>query len=435
MSLFDADDFLLPDPVVAMVDPPVDAEPLAGPDDPEAPVAEVAPLIEDDVELEPVVEEQLLDDEIEDALETFADIDAAGEPCWAPSVDSLWSGVTRQEPAVAALRAAGRAPVHAYLLEGTTGAGTRDAARAFAASLLCPRGGCDDCDVCTRALVEGHPDMVVVERDGASISVDQAREIIRLAMRSPIESGRKVLVLVDFHLVTNAAPTLLKIIEEPPASTIFVILADHVPPELVTIASRCVLVPFGPLSIDQVTVTLMEEGADEASARRAAHAAAGRLDRARLLVHDAQLGRRITFWEQAPHRLDGTGAAASVVAAEAVQLLDEAAVGPLEDRQRSELEVLERRLDAAGPRSGLGQRKELTERHKRELKRLRDDELRVGLGLLQARYRDALVTGSASPVDCLDAVRRLGEVAEHLERNPSLGLALQALFLHLPALA
>jgi len=435
MSLFDADDFLVATPDPPMVDAPVDAEPLAEPDDALSSTPDVPPLVEDEVEVTPVVEEKLLDDEIEEALVAYEERVEQGEAQWAPSVDALWDGVTKQVTAVAALRAAGRAPVHAYLLEGSSGVGTRTAARAFAASLLCPRGGCNDCDVCARALVEAHPDLVVVEREGASITVDQAREIIRLAMRSPVEGGRKVLVLVDFHLVTNAAPTMLKIIEEPPGSTIFVILADHLPPELITIASRCVRVPFDALSVSQVISTLMDEGASEDVAHRAARAAVGRLDRARLLVDDPHLGQRITFWEQAPRRLDGTGAAAAVIAAEAVMLLDDAAVAPLEERQRAELAGLEKRLEAVGPRGGSGQRKELTERHKRELKRLRDDELRVGLGLLQGRYRDALVSGAAhSPAACIDAVQALGDAAGYLERNPSLGLMLQALFLRLPSL-
>ena len=116
-------------------------------------------------------------------------------------------------------------------------------------------------------------------------------------------------------------------------------------------------------------------------------------------------------------------------------LLEDAAVAPLEQRQRAELAGLEKRLEAVGPRGGSGQRKELTERHKRELKRLRDDELRVGLGLLQGRYRDALVSGTTqSAAACIDAVQVLGDAAGYLERNPSLGLMLQALFLRLPSL-
>jgi DNA polymerase-3 subunit delta' len=280
-----------------------------------------------------------------------------------------------------------------------------------------------------------HPDLLVIEREGASISVDKAREIIRLATRSPVEGDRKVLVLVDFHLVTNAGPTLLKIIEEPPASTVFVILAEHVPRELVTIASRCVQVSFGPVPLETVVDALIAEGADPEHALRAARASAGRLDRARLLVNDDSIGRRLEFWEGAPRRLDGTGAAVAVIAAEAATMLDSAAVGPLEARQRAEVETIEARLEAAGGRAGIGVRKELVERHKRELKRLRDDELRFGLSVLQRAYRDALVAGDTRDLSAVaGATALITEANRNLERNPNVTLLLQNLLLALPAL-
>lgn len=162
-----------------------------------------------------------------------------------------------QDRAAAQLQAAARSPVHAYLLVGPPGSGKRPAARAFAAALLCPNGGCGECEVCVRVLGEVHPDLVVVEREGPFITVAQAREIQRLALRTPNERPRKVLVLTDFHLVREAAPTLLKVVEEPPASTVFVILAEHVPPELVTIASRCVRVDFVALGAADVAAVLV----------------------------------------------------------------------------------------------------------------------------------------------------------------------------------
>ena len=64
----------------------------------------------------------------------------------------------------------------------------------------------------------------------------------------PLEGARKVLILDEFHLIQpDVPPRLLKTIEEPEASTVFVILADDVPNELVTIASRCVRIDFSPL--------------------------------------------------------------------------------------------------------------------------------------------------------------------------------------------
>lgn len=351
-----------------------------------------------------------------------------------PSADVLWGEVIGQDVAIAQLRSSTLSPVHAYLFAGPPGVGKLSAARAFAAALLCPRGGCGHCSTCVRALAQAHPDLVVVEREGASISVDQAREILRLAMRSPLEGDRKVLVLVDFHLVTIAAPTLLKIIEEPPPSTVFVVLAEQVTPELVTIASRCVIVPFAALGSRVIEAQLVAEGATVDHARRAAEMSGGRLDRARLLVSDRSLAERLAFWEQVPSRLDGTGAVVSVVAAETISLLDQIAVGPLAERQQAEGDALEARLEASGARGGSGVRKELVDRHKREQKRVRDDELRYGLAVISRRYVALTVAGDEDARAALVALKQISEANEHLERNPNLLLLLQSLYLRLPRL-
>ena len=162
---------------------------------------------------------------------------------------ALFAEVVGQEKTVAALLAAAARPVHAYLFVGPPGSGKAAAATSFAAALLCPASPPDGtCDTCRRVLSGVHPDVIEVEREGAAISIDAARQVSRLAATSPVEGDRKVIILHDFHLVEDAGPALLKTIEEPPATTVFVILAEYVPPELVTIASRCVRVDFQPLS-------------------------------------------------------------------------------------------------------------------------------------------------------------------------------------------
>ncbi len=345
---------------------------------------------------------------------------------------TVFDRLVGQRAAVAQLRAAARAPVHAYLLVGPPGGGKRPAARAFAAALLCPRGGCGECDVCARVLAGLHPDVVVVEREGPFITVAQAREIQHLALRTPHEGRRKILMLVDFHLVREAAPTLLKIVEEPPPSTIFVILAEHVPAELVTIASRCVRVDFGSLAPEELVAALGAEGYDEAVAARVAPAAGGRLDRARLLASDPDFESRRLTWESLPGRLDGTGATVSVLAAELVALLNSAAVGPLEARHGEERRALEEHIERSGER-GAG-RRQLQERHRRELRRLRADELRYGLALLAGVYRDAVASGTGDPRGCLRSLEVLQAAAEAIVRNPSEQLFLQALLLRLTPL-
>lgn len=354
-----------------------------------------------------------------------------------PTAGAVFDQLVGQERAVAQLRAAARSPVHAYLLVGPPGGGKRPAARAFTAALLCPDGGCGECDVCRRVLADVHPDAVVVERDGAYISVGQAREIQRLAMRTPNEGHRKVLQLIDFHLVREAAPTLLKVVEEPPPSTIFVILAEHVPPELVTIASRCVRIDFGRLSPEDLVTALTREGVDSTAAAAVADAADGRLDRARLLASDPGFAARRQVWRSLPTRFDGTGATVAVLAAEIVELLGTAAVGPLEARHAEERAALEARIERSGAR-GAG-KQQMIDRHRRELRRLRADELRYGLAQLAGTYRDALAVaggaGGGDPRRALGSLDAIQAASEGIVRNPSELLFLQALLLRLSPLS
>ena len=142
---------------------------------------------------------------------------------------SIWDAVVGQPRAVERLIRAADQPVHAYLFVGPAGSTKTQAARAFAALLI---GGVDDPEArdARLALAGMHPDIREIERSGPAISVDQSREIVRLSSLAPIESDRKVMILAEFHLLLpQGAALLLKTIEEPPPSTIFIVLADFVP--------------------------------------------------------------------------------------------------------------------------------------------------------------------------------------------------------------
>ncbi len=339
----------------------------------------------------------------------------------------LYSGVIGQDRAVAQLVASARAPVHAYLLVGPPGTGKRLAARSFAASLLCRDAGCGVCEDCTRALAGAHPDVVVHERTGAYITVGDAREIGRLGSLSPVEGRRKVLVLVDFHLVEQAAPALLKAIEEPPATTVYVVMAEQVPPELVTIASRCARVDFAPVPTGVIVEALVGEGVEAELAAEVAAASGGRVDRARLLASDAGFAARRAAWLEAPARLDGTGATGAVLADELLAGL-ESVVEPLQRHQAAELAELVERARLYGDRPG--ERKEVEARHRREERRARTDELRYGLSTMAGGYRDRLAT-ARDPRVALAAVEAIAAANEALARNPNVVLLLQALLVHL----
>jgi len=345
---------------------------------------------------------------------------------------SVWDPVVGQRRAVDHLRRCAAAPVHAYLFVGPPGSTKDIAARAFAANIL--SGGDDPEHRDARLAMSGeHPDVVEVRRVGAALHKDQISEIVRLASMAPVESDRKVIVLDEFHLLSaEGAGRLLKTLEEPPPSTIFVVLADHVPAELVTIASRCVKVEFGPIDPVVVESVLLAEGHTAEVARVAAAASAGNLDRARVLVSDSGLAARRDAFASVPHRLDGTGFTVATLADEMVRLADEAAAF-LTPVHAAEVAELEARVAASGER-GSG-RKAIEDRQKREVRRYRTDELRSGLAVMAGAYRDALVAGTAKrPEAAVRAVARIHESLDALQRNPNEVLLLQSLLLDLPAL-
>jgi len=347
---------------------------------------------------------------------------------------AVFERVIGQDRAVRLLRASLAAPVHAYLFVGPPGSGRREAALAFGAALVCPHGGCGVCEACTEALAERHPDVVVVERAGASISVEQAREVTRLSLRTPRAAPYQVLVLVDFHLVTQAAPALLKTIEEPPDTTVIVITADSVPSDFVTIASRCLRVEFQPLSEPDVALALERDGVDPGRAQAVAQAAGGRLDRARLLVRDEGFAARLERWRNIPSRLDGTGATIGTLVEELIAAANEP-VEVVKARQAEELEHLATLAEQAGERAIPG-RPLVEERHRREQRRVRTDELRAGLAALSATYRDRLADGrpSAGLSIQLRAIELVNEASERLVRNPNEPLLLEWLLLRLDSL-
>jgi len=356
-------------------------------------------------------------------------------------VADLFAEVVGQPRAVAALRAAAREPVHAYLFCGPEGTGARAAARAFAAALLCPDGGCGQCSTCRRALAGTHPDLVTVERTGASLGIDEARRLVGLAQRRPFEAARQVLVVTDLHLALRSAPALLKTVEEPPASTVFVLLADAVPPELVTVASRCVRVDFPPVPTRVIAEWLASRGVRADQATLVAEGAAGDLERAALVAEDPGFAGRLELWRSVPAVLDGQGATAGRLARQLLGAAD-AALEPLKAHHAAELEAMADEAKQLGER-GLPGRKDVTDRQHREERRWRTDELRIGLGVLARAYRDRLVdqvagnslgptTGSRS---CEAAIAMITDAAQSLERNPNETLLLESLLVRLGALS
>ena len=359
---------------------------------------------------------------------------------------TLFDEVVGQPRAVAQLTAAARRSVHAYLLHGPAGSGKRAAARGLAAALLCPDGGCGACPTCKRVLRGTHPDLVEVERSGASLEVGEARSIVARAQRRPLESSRQVVVIDDVHLDGKAVPALLKTVEEPPPATVFILLADSTPPALDTIASRCVQISFDPVPDRAVTAWLVARGVEPAHAEAVARASGGRLDCAELLVSDPAFAARQEEWRSIPSRLDGTGAAAAAASDQLLASTDEG-LGSLRDQHARELAELAEQSEALGNK-GIAGRRSVEDRHRREERRWRTDELRFGLAALAGEYRDRLAAnvdsgpGGSSPsvvnagrVAGIQRVMRQVEVIDRaaaaLGRNANESLLLDALMVEL----
>jgi DNA polymerase-3 subunit delta' len=365
-----------------------------------------------------------------------------------PPVAALFDGVVGQPRAVDALRQAASRPVHAYLLVGEAGDTRRALVRGFAAALLCPQGGCGHCGVCRRALDGIHPDLVEFERAGAALRVPDAQQVVQLAARRPLEAARQVIVVPDLEIPPwLAAPVLLKTLEEPPAPTVLVLPVEFVPPELATVASRCVRVDMASVPEADIRGFLQGRGVDPALAAELAAASGGSVDRARILADDGAFAERLALWRSVPTRLDGTGATAGALAAELVRRADET-VEPLRERHRLEMDALEEAAEQSGARAVSG-RKDVEARHRRVERRWRTDELRAGLATLAAAYRDRLVTrsgageaagaptpgGGARLRELSAAVAAVEETATELVRNPNETLMLEALLVRLSAVS
>ena len=356
-------------------------------------------------------------------------------------VPELFAGVVSQDAAVAAMRAAAANPVHAYLFRGPPGNGGLAAAYGFAAALLCPEGGCGECATCRASLAGTEPDLHVVRRSGASVSKETLRQVVTLAQRRPLHAARQVIVILDVHLVLDRAPVLLKTLEEPPGDTVFVLLADDVTPDLVTIASRSVEVDFPPVPRGELVKWLTDSGVTAEMAAVVADSSGGNPERARVMVDDPDVAARVALWSSVPDELTAAGMTAAGMTRRVLESADRA-VEPLRAAHAREIESLTAAAKEMGER-GLPGRKEIVDQHQREERRFRTDALRAGLGVLARTYRGRVVRSASSTMvvgdpdvrSATEAVGLITETAAALPRNPNETLLVQSLFVRLAVLA
>ena len=301
---------------------------------------------------------------------------------------------------------------HAWLVTGPPGSGRSIAALCFAAALQCTSDGvpgCGECRACTTTMAGTHADVRRIIPEGLSIGVDEMRNIVQIASRRP-GTGRWQIVLIEDadRLTEGAANALLKVVEEPPPSTVFLLCAPSVDPEdiAITLRSRCRHIALVTPPVDAIARVLVEtDGLSDEDARWAASVSGGHVGRARRLATDEQArGRRQRALGLA--RDAATPSRAYAAAEELVATAEAEARALTEGRNEAEADELRTALGAGGTgkgtagalRGATGAIKDLERRQKSRQTRASRDALDRALIDLATYFRDALLV-SALPAD------------------------------------
>ena len=317
-------------------------------------------------------------------------------PAPPPLGGSVWELVVGHDEQVTALReaVAGDRVTHAWLFTGPPGIGKLHTARVFAAALNCPSGGDGTCETCRRILRGVHPDVHLIVPEGDFLLVEEVRAVREEASRSRREARTAVFIFDEADRMTEAAANaLLKVLEEPPANVVFVLVARSPEALVGTVPSRARTVPFVPLSLAELAAALAAElDLRPEQAAWAAAAGHGRLARARSLLTDEATRTRRSAVLDLLDRLGSDRPSDALAAAGTVAALADEVVAAARLRQEGELAELD---EAFGSGRGTGAlRRRVEVRHRRELRRARFDAIREALADLLGAYRDIALLGT-----------------------------------------
>lgn len=150
---------------------------------------------------------------------------------------------------------------HFYLISGPEGSGRHTLARLLAAATLCQASEkpCLHCPHCRKVLSDTHPDVITVtDPEHKNIPVKLVREIRDDVFIRPNEGSRKLYVFSQ-DLGLEGQNALLKVLEEPPAYGVFLLLTDNPEKLLPTVRSRCTELTLQPLPEDLIRPRLARE--------------------------------------------------------------------------------------------------------------------------------------------------------------------------------
>lgn len=334
---------------------------------------------------------------------------------------SVYDSLIGQEHVTAELRQAvanPRAMTHAWLFTGPPGSGRSVAARAFAAALQCPDGGCGTCLDCRQVMGGTHPDVTFVSTEKVVIDIREVRQLVTTAARSASQGRWRIIVVEDAdRMVERTSNVLLKSIEEPAEHTVWLLCAPSRDDVIVTIRSRCRHVSLRIPPVDAVARLLVErDGVDPEVARAAAQAAQSHVGVARRLAMDEATAQRRRRLLSVPSSIRGVGDAV-LVAADLVERAGESAAAVAAERDAREKAELLRSLGVEDgekiPPAVRSQVRQLEESQKKRATRVQRDALDLAMVDLLSFYRDVATRqlGSDVPLINVDMVRDIESVA------------------------
>jgi len=296
------------------------------------------------------------------------------------------------------------AMTHSWLFTGPPGSGRSVAALCFAAALQCTdpgTPGCGRCHACTTTMAGTHGDVRRVVPEGLSISTKEMRAIVQIAARRPSTGRWQVVVVEDADRLTEGAGNaLLKVVEEPPARTVFLLCAPSVDPEdiSVTLRSRCRHMHLVTPAVAAIAAVLRNsDGLDATTAEWAASVSGGHVGRARRLATDGHARdrrQRALALASAAARPGAAYAAADAL----VKSADDEAKEMSAERDERERTEMATALGAGGTgkgsagatRGSAGVLKDLERRQKSRATRTGRDALDRALIDVAGLFRDAL---------------------------------------------
>ncbi|MCX7794204.1 MAG: DNA polymerase III subunit delta' [Thermodesulfovibrionales bacterium] len=156
----------------------------------------------------------------------------------------------------------GRLP-HAFLFTGEPGIGKLFTAKTFLKTLICKKRDedfncCDSCRSCRSIDTFSFPDLRLIKPENGQIKIETIRELNEFLNMSPYDSPFKMVLIDEADRINiSAANAFLKTLEEPPRDAIIILITEKPEALADTIRSRCVRIPFSPLSINE-TIEVMK---------------------------------------------------------------------------------------------------------------------------------------------------------------------------------